>query len=180
MSQRRIMPPNPSTEDAMDEDALALYQRPPSAFNFEGWQTGQPELPQLLPRSPIAPAAAPSTDSDPDTILHSAPLQFNPQRKGKAPTRNQTPAPTVAEVQQMRAQIQQLQREKAAALTRVQQIEDQHNTNTGLLQRTAANVQNTANTAASQTAHLSTSMSQQLTQIQDLVTAGFAQVNEDL
>src|SRR5437868_6526956 len=80
----------------------------------------------------------------------------------------------------MRAQIQQLQREKAASLTRVQRIEDQHNTNTGLLQRTAANVQNTANTAASETAHLSTSVSQQLTQIQNLVTAGFAQVNKDL
>src|SRR5438105_15585647 len=89
MSQRRIMPPNPSAEDAMDEDALAPYQRPPSAFNFEGWQT---ERPQLLPRSPIAPAAAPSTDSDPDAIIHSPPLQFLPQRNGRPPTRAKPPA----------------------------------------------------------------------------------------
>ena len=171
------MPPNPLAEDAIDEDALAPYQRPPSAFNFEAWQTEQPPL---LPRSPIAPAAAPSTDSDPDAIIHSAPLQFYPQRKGKAPTRDQTPAPTMAEFRSMRAQIQNLQKEKEAALRQVQQIQDQHADNTGLLQRTAANVQNTANAAASQNTHLSASMSNQLQHIQDLVTAGFAQVNADL
>src|SRR5205807_1386025 len=45
---------------------------------------------------------------------------------------------------------------------------------------TAANVQNTANSAASQNGQLSTSMSNQLQHIQDLLRAGFAQVNADL
>ena len=38
MSQRQILPPLPTVEDAMDDVALTPYNRPESAFNLEGWQ----------------------------------------------------------------------------------------------------------------------------------------------
>ena len=76
-------------------------------------------------------------------------MQLQPQRrKGKAPARSQGPTPSNAEFQGLRAQLQQLQQEKEAALTQVQKLQNQQAVNTGLLQRTTADVQNTANTSA--------------------------------
>ena len=99
MSHHQILPPPPTVEDTMDDVALTLYNRPESAFNFEGWQE-QPQrvLRSLLPRSPPQATAAPSTDSSPEVVIHSAPLQFQPQRrKGKALVRSQGPIPSNAE-----------------------------------------------------------------------------------
>ena len=82
-------------------------------------------------------------------MIHSVPLQFQPQRhKGKAPVRSQGPTPRNAEFQGLRAQLQQLQQEKEAALAQVQKLQNQQAVKKGLLQRTAADVQNTANTSA--------------------------------
>ena len=63
----------------MDDVALTLYNCPESAFNFEGWQEA-PErgLLQVLPHSPPQATAAPSTDSSPEVVIHSVPLQFQP------------------------------------------------------------------------------------------------------
>ena len=90
MSHCQILPPPPTVEDAMDDVALTLYNRPDSAFNFEGWpEAPQCGLPSLLPRLPPSVAAAPSTDSSPEAVIHSVRLQFQPQRrKGKAPVRS--------------------------------------------------------------------------------------------
>ena len=87
MSHYQILPPPPTVEDAMDDVALTPYNRPESAFYFEGWQEApQCGLPSLLPRSPPSMAAAPSTDSSPEAVIHSVPLRFQPQRgKSKAP-----------------------------------------------------------------------------------------------
>ena len=114
MSHRQILPPPPTVEDVMDDVALTLYNRPESAFNFEGWQEApQHRLPSLLRRSPPSVVAAPSTDSSPETVIHSVPLQFQPQhRKGKAPARSQGPTCSNTEFQGLRAQLQQLQQEK--------------------------------------------------------------------
>ena len=99
MSHRQILPPPPTVEDAMDDVALTPHNRLDSAFNFEGWQEPpQRGLPSLLPRSPPSVAAAPSTNSSPEAVIHSVPLQFQPQRrKGKAPVQSQGPTPSNAE-----------------------------------------------------------------------------------
>ena len=74
----------------MDDVALTLYNRPEPAFNFEGCQEAlQRGLPLLLPHSTTSVAAAPSTDSSPEAVIYSGPLQFQPQRrKDKAPVRS--------------------------------------------------------------------------------------------
>ena len=95
----------------MDDVALTPHNRPESVFNFEGWQeTPQRALPSLLPRSPLSVAAAPSTGSSPDVVIHSVPLQLQPQRrKGKAPVRSQGPTAGNAKFEGLLAQLQQLQ-----------------------------------------------------------------------
>ena len=50
----------------------------------------------------------------------------------------------------------------------------------GLLQRTAANVQNTANTAHIMSAQLAQDISTQLARLTNTVQAGFARIDEDL
>ena len=71
----------------MDYMALIPCNRPESAFNFKGWQEApQHGLPSLVPHSPPTGAAGPSTDSSPEAVIHSVPLQFQAERrKGKAP-----------------------------------------------------------------------------------------------
>ena len=82
MSRRQILQPPPTVEDAMDDVALTPYNPPESAFNFEAWQEApQRGLPSLLPNSPPSVAAAPSTDSSSEAVIHSVPLQFQPQRR---------------------------------------------------------------------------------------------------
>ena len=121
MLHRQILPPPPTVKYAIDDIALTPYNRTESAFNFEGWQEApQRGLPPLLPRSPPSVAAAPTTNSSPEPVIYSVPLQFQPQRrKGKAPVRSQGPTPSNAEFQGLRAQLQQLQQEKEAALAQV-------------------------------------------------------------
>ena len=121
MSHQQILPPPSSVEDAMDDVALTRYNRPESAFYFEGLQ----EVPQcgllsLLPHSPPSIVAAISTDSSPEAVMQSVPLQFQPQSwKGKAPARSQGPTPSNVEFQSPRGQLQELQQEKKAALAQV-------------------------------------------------------------
>ena len=82
-------------------------------------------------------------------MIHSVPLQFHLQCcKGKAHVQRQGHTSSNAEFQGLQAQLQQLQQEKEEALTQVQKLQNQQAVNTGLLQRTAAYVQNTANTCA--------------------------------
>ena len=95
MSHRQILLPPPTVEDGMDDVALTPYNRPEFAFNFEVWQEApQRGLPSLLPRLPPSVATAPSTDSSSEAVIHSVPLQFQPQRrKGKPLYEVKDPAP---------------------------------------------------------------------------------------
>ena len=77
MSHRQIPSPPPTVVDAMDNVALTYYNRPESAFNFEGWQEApQRGLPSLLPCLPLSVAATPSTYSSSEGVIHSVTLQF--------------------------------------------------------------------------------------------------------
>ena len=111
----------------MDDVELTPYNRPESVFNFERWQEApQCGLPQLLPYSSPQPTTASSTDSSLEAVIHSALLQFQPQRrKGKAPLRSQGPTSSNAVFQSLRAQLYQLQQEKEAALAQVQKLQNQ-------------------------------------------------------
>ena len=80
----------------------------------------------------------------------------------------------------MSAQIQQLQREKEAALIKLQKVWDQQATDSRLLYRTAANVQNTASTATNLNAKLAQDISTQLARLTSTVNLGFARIDEDL
>ena len=166
----------------MDDVALTPYNRPESAFNFEGCQEApQRGLQSLLPRSPASVAAAPSTDSSPEAVIHTVTLQFQPQRrKGKNPVRSQGPTPSNADFQGLRAQLQQLQQEKEAARAQVQKLQNQQAVNTGLLQCTAADVQNTANTSATHQAQLSSSVNSHLDNITKILNNNFARIDGDL
>ena len=166
----------------MDDVVLTFYNRPECAFNFEGWQEA-PERgqPSLLPRSPSSVAAAPSSDSSPETVIHSVLSQFQPQRrKGKAPVRSQGPTHGNADFYGLWAQLQQLQQEKEVALAQVQKLQNQKAVNTGLLQRTAADVQNTANISVAHQAQLSTSVSCRQDSITEILNTNIALLDGDL
>ena len=114
-------------------------------------------------------------------MIHSVLLQFKPQRrKGKAPVQGQGPTPSNAEFQVLQAQLQQLQQEKEAALAQVLKLQNQQAVNTGLLQHTAANVQNTASTFAAHQVQLSRSVSSQLDNITQILNTNFARIDGDL
>ena len=165
----------------MDDVALTPYNRSESAFNFQGWQEApQRALPQLLLRSPPHVTSAPSTDSSPEAVIHIVPLQFQPRRhKGKALVHSLGPTASNAEFQALRAQLQQLQQEKEAGLAQVQKLQKQQAVNTGLLQRTATDIQNTANTSAANQAQLSSSVSMQLDNITKILNNKFAHIDGD-
>ena len=111
-------------------------------------------------------------------MIHSVPLSFQPQRrKGITPVRSQGPTPSNTEFQGLRAQLQQLQQEKEAALAQVQKLQNQQVVNTGLLQRTAANVQNTANTYTAHQAQLSSNVSSQLDNITRILNTNFTPID---
>ena len=121
MSRCQILPPPPMVEDTMNDVVFTPYNQPESTFNFEGWQEAlQCGLPLLFSHSPPQATSTPTTDSSPEAVIHSMPLQFQPQRyKGKAPVCSQGPTLSKAEFQGLRTQLQQLQQEKKAALAQV-------------------------------------------------------------
>ena len=114
-------------------------------------------------------------------MIHSVPLQFQPPgRKGKVPVRSQEPTPSNAEFQGLRAQLQQLQQEQEAALAQFQKLQNRQASNIGLLQRTAADVQNTANTSAAHQAQLSSDVSSQLDNITKILNTNFTRIDREL
>ena len=161
---------------------LTPCNRLESAFNFEAWQEGpQRALSQLLPFSLPQATPAPFTNSSPKAVIHSVPLQVQPQcRKGKACVRSQGPTPSKAEFQGLRADLQQLQQEKEAALTLVQMLQNQQAVNRGLLQRMTADMQNTAKTFLVHQAQWSSSLSSQLDNITKILNTNFASIDRDL
>ena len=62
----------------------------------------------------------------------------------------------------------------------MQKLQNQQAVNTGLLQRTAADVQNTAKTSAAHQAQLSSSVSSQLDNITKILNINFTRIDGDL
>ena len=69
----------------------------------------------------------------------------------------------------MQQQHTRLQAEKDAALARVKRLQSQQSARTSFLQRTAADVQNTASSAANQNSQLATYVDIQLDEIKALI-----------
>ena len=76
----QILPLPSEVEDTIDDLSHTPDHDTEWAFNFEGWHE-EPlrELLQLLPHSLLQITAAPLTDSSPEVVIHSVPLQFQPQ-----------------------------------------------------------------------------------------------------
>ena len=133
------------------------------------WQATQ--LPGLLKhRDPLATTITTSTDSNPDTVIGSTSIQFPPPvgtYKGKSPQRIQTTTPSITT--SMQQQLARLQAEKEAALAQVKRIQTQESASTLFLQRTAADVQNTATSAGNQNNQLATHVDLQLDEIKALI-----------
>ena len=139
---------------------------------FSGHSPWQPtQLPGLLEhRDPPATTTSRSSDSNPDTVIGSTSIQFRPPvgtYKGKSPQRTQTTTPSITT--SMQQQLARLQAEKEAALARVKRLQSQQSASTSFLQRTAADVQNTASSAANQNSQIATHFDTQLDEIKALI-----------
>ena len=165
--RRQILPPPPHDEDEMEQDTTE-YQ----VERFHGQSSWQPtQLPSLLEnRDPPATTSTTFTNSNPDTVIGSTSIQFRlpvGTYKGKSPHRTKTITPSITT--SMQRQLAQLQAEKEAALAQVKRLQTQKSTSTSFLQRTAADVQHTATSAANQNNQLATHVDSQLDEIKALI-----------
>ena len=133
------------------------------------WQPTQ--LPALLEqRDPPATTTTTSTDGNPDTVLGRTSIQFQPPvgtHKGKSPQGTQTMTPAITT--SMQQQLARQQAEKEAALAQVKLLQSQQSASTSFLQRTAADVHNTASSGANQNSPLPTHIDTQLNEIKALI-----------
>ena len=163
----QILPPPPHVDDGMEDDTTE-YQV--ERFGAQSpWQPTQ--LSGLLEhRDPSATTTTTSTDSNPDTVIGSTSIQFRPAvgtYKGKSLQQTQTTTPSIRT--SMQQQLARLQAEEEAALAEVKHLQSQQSANTSFLQRTAADVQNTASFAANQNSQLVTHVDTQVDDIKPLI-----------
>ena len=134
--------------------------------------TWQPtHLSGLLEHSdPPATTTTISTDTNSDTVISSTSIQFClavGTYKGKSPLRTRTTTPSITT--SLQQQCARLLAEKAATLAQVKRLQSQQSASTSLLQRTAADVQNTASSAPNENSQLATYVDSQLDAIQALI-----------
>ena len=133
------------------------------------WQPTQ--LSGLLEhRDPPLTTITTSTNSNPDSVIGRTSMQFRPPvrtYKCKSPQRTQTTTPSITT--SVQRQIARLQAEKEAALVQVKHMQSHQFARTSCLQRTAADVQNTASSAANQNSQLATHVNTQLDEINALI-----------
>ena len=163
----QILPPPPHVEDEMEQDTTEYQVQ---RFGPQSpWQPTQ--LSGLLEhRDPPATTTTTSTDSNSDRVISSTSIQFRlpvGTYKGKSPQRTQTTTPSITT--SMQQQLARLQAEKETALSQVKCLQSQQTASTASLQRTAADVQNTATSAANQNNQLATHIDSQLDEIKALI-----------
>ena len=133
------------------------------------WQSTQ--LPGLLEhRDPPATTTTTSTDSNLDTVIGSTSIQLRPpvgNYRGQSPQRTQTTTPSITT--SMQRQLAQLQAQKEAALAQVKRLQTQQSSSASFLQRTAADVQNPATSAANQNTQLASHVDSQRDEIKALI-----------
>ena len=173
--RKQILPPQPHVEDEMDTTEYQVER-----FGAQSpWQPTQ--VSGLLEhRDPPATTTTTSTDSNPDTVIGSTSIQFRPPAatyKGKSPQRTQTTTPSISS--SMQQQLARLQAEKEAALAQVKRLQSQQSASTSFLQRTAADVQNTATSATNQTTQLATHVDTQLDEIKALILGAQTSAQKD-
>ena len=144
--RKQILPPQPHVEDEMDTTEYQVER-----FGAQSpWQPTQ--LPGLLEhRDPPATTTTISTNSNSDTVIGSTSIPFRlpvGTHKGQSAQQTQTPTPSITT--NMQQQVARLQVEKEAALAEVKRLQLPPTASTSFLQRTAADVQNTAASAGNQ------------------------------
>ena len=165
--RRQILPPPPHVEYEIEQDTTEFQVE---RFGAQSpWQPTQ--LSGLLEhRDPPVTTTNTSTHSNPDTVISSTSIQFRPPvgtYKGKSPQRTQTTTPSITT--SMPQQLRRLQAEKEVALAQVKGLQSQQSASTSLLQRTAADVQNTASSAATPNSQLATHVDTQFDEIKALI-----------
>ena len=124
MSAPRSLPsiPTGNTDDDM-LDAGAIAQLHMQAEEFISSLGQQWNLPRGIPD-------APSSSTNEELLVHYVTPTLKPipsSSKGKTPVpKSQTPAPSLAELAKLRAQMQQLELEKQAALKEVKKLQSKH------------------------------------------------------
>jgi len=142
MSAYRSLPPIPTGNIHDDmSDAGAIAQLHTQAEEFISFLGQQWNLPRSITDTPLS-----STDEE--LLVHYTtptpqPMPSSSNGKMLAP-KSQTPAPSLAELAKLRAQMQQLELEKQAALKEVKKLQSKHARAEFFLQETAAAVHNTA------------------------------------
>ena len=165
--RRQILPPSPHIEDEMEQ-----YTTECQVEHFGPQSSWQPtQLSGLMEnRDSPATTTTTSTDSNLDTVIGRTLIQFRPpvgSYKGKSPHRPQTTTPSITT--SMQQQLTRLQAEKEVALAQVKGLQNQQSASTSLLQRTAADVQKTAFSAANQKSQLATHVDTQFDEIKALI-----------
>ena len=163
--RRQILPPQTHVEDGMDATA---YQVEPYGAQSP-WQHTQ--IRSLLKhRDPPTTTTTTSTDSDLHTVICSTSIQFRPPAatyKGKSPQRTKTTTPSISA--SMQQQLAQPQGEMDAALAQVKRLQSQQSASTSILQRMAADIQNSATSTANQTNQLATHIDTKLDLLKALI-----------
>ena len=121
------------------------------------------------------------TDSNPDTGIGSISLQFRlpiGTCEGKSPQRTQTTTPSITT--SMQQQLARLQAEKEPGLAQVKRLQSQRTASTSFLQRTAADVKNTASSAINQNRQLATHVDTKLDEIKALIHSSQTTAQENL
>ena len=175
---RQILPPPPHFEDDMEQDT---NDHQVERFGAQSaWQPTQ--LAGLREhRDSPATTTTTSTDSNPDTVIGSTSIAFRPPAatyKGKNPQRMQTTTPSIST--SMQQQLARLHGEREGALAQVRRLQGLQSGSASRLQRTAADVQNTASSAANQNRELATHIDTQQDEIKGLILGAQTTAQENL
>jgi len=153
-------------EETMDDaTSVQRYQQAADDFIASGVWGPRPELseaPTSLSDDPITTRAISVTPC----------IQAGTSKGKKPATRKSRPPPPLPPTARMQAHIVQVVAEKEVALAELAKMKSQQTTTSQFLQRTAADIQNTASTATAQHVQLSGDTATALNEIYNLIQRG--------